>query len=240
MVLDVVEGGRTERGTVMAALRLRLAPGWKTYWRAPGDAGIPPQISWQGSRNIRAVAVHWPAPEVFTQYGLRSVGYEDQLVLPVEITPKDAAAPVHMKGRMDIGVCEDVCLPSTLHFDDPVSPDAARSPVIAAAMASRPFSAAQAGVTTATCTLRPVNNGLELTARITMPSAGTPEEAVVEPGNPEIWASDPDTSRAGDVLTLTSTLIHVDGGTFALDRSALRFTVLGDRHAVDIRGCTSG
>ena len=238
--VSVIEGGKTQNGTVLAALHLKLADGWKTYWRAPGDAGIPPSFSWTGSRNIRNVQITWPTPEVFHQYGMRSIGYQNQLVLPLEITPADPSAPVKVKGRMDLGVCLDVCIPSTVRFNETVMSDAARSPTIAAALAARPFTAQEAGVRRVTCSIRPTENGVEVTAKISMPSAGSVEEAVVEPGAPEIWASDPTTKRSGDVLTLTSTLVHVDGGAFGLDRSDLRFTILGNRHAVDIRGCDAG
>ncbi|MFY8145805.1 MAG: protein-disulfide reductase DsbD domain-containing protein, partial [Rhodobacter sp.] len=57
---EVLPGWRTEQGTHMAALRLTLAPGWKTYWRSPGDAGIPPLFNWSGSQNLSGVRVHWP------------------------------------------------------------------------------------------------------------------------------------------------------------------------------------
>jgi len=83
--IEVLDGGLTKRGTHQAALRLTLADGWKTYWRVPGEAGIPPQIGWGRSRNVKAVSLSWPTPQVFDVSGLRSIGYKHQLVLPVEI-----------------------------------------------------------------------------------------------------------------------------------------------------------
>ncbi|MCX8508161.1 MAG: protein-disulfide reductase DsbD family protein, partial [Rhodobacteraceae bacterium] len=50
---EILPGWRTESGSQMAALRLTMAPGWKTYWRAPGDAGIPPRFDWTGSANLK-------------------------------------------------------------------------------------------------------------------------------------------------------------------------------------------
>ncbi|MEM9552608.1 MAG: protein-disulfide reductase DsbD domain-containing protein, partial [Pseudomonadota bacterium] len=73
--VEVLDGGETAHGTVMTALRLTLADGWKTYWRAPGDAGIPPSFNWRGSRNVGEVAITWPTPQVFNDYGMRSIGY---------------------------------------------------------------------------------------------------------------------------------------------------------------------
>ena len=80
---EVLPGWRTENGDHMAALRITLNPGWKTYWRAPGDAGIPPLLDWSGSGNLESAEVTWPTPEVFSQNGMRSIGYTEELVLPV-------------------------------------------------------------------------------------------------------------------------------------------------------------
>ncbi len=238
--LDILDGGLTRDGTYIGAIRLSLADGWKTYWRAPGDAGIPPQFDWNGSGNIADISITWPAPHVFDQNGVRSIGYQDQLVLPVEITPKNPAKSVRLQGTMDLGVCKDVCIPRALDFDHTLDPDAARNPAIAAALAQRPYSADEAGVAKASCELRPTADGMQIEARITMPSAGGQEHAVIEAGNPEIWASQPETVRQGNSLIARSELVSNSGQPFALDRSEVRITVLGSTHSVDIRGCSAG
>ncbi len=238
--LDILDGGRTANGTYMGALRLTLKDGWKTYWRAPGDAGIPPQFDWNGSRNVGDVSITWPAPDVFDQNGLQSIGYEDQLVLPVEITPKNPAKPVRLRGEMDLGVCKDVCIPERLDFDHTLDAEAGRNPAIAAALAQRPFSAREANVSAARCSLTPTADGMQIEARVTMPSAGGQEIAVIEPGNPVLWASQPKTVRQGGTLIATAEVINASGAPFALDRSEIRITVLGANHAVDIQGCTAG
>jgi hypothetical protein len=104
-------------------------------------------------------------------------------------------------------------------------------------MASSPYSASEAGVTSATCSLSAIDGGLRISATIKMPHAGGTEFAVIEAGDPQIWASQAQTRRDGGQLTATSDLIHVSQGSFALDRSAVRITVLGGKHSVDIRGC---
>ncbi|WP_170516712.1 protein-disulfide reductase DsbD domain-containing protein [Ruegeria atlantica] len=238
--LDVLDGGRTANGTYLGALRLTLKDGWKTYWRAPGDAGIPPQFDWNRSQNVGDVAITWPAPHVFVQNGLQSLGYADQLVLPVEITPSDPAKPVRLRGEMDLGVCKDVCIPETLDFDHTLDADAGRNPAIAAALAQRPYSAKEAQVTAASCHLTPTSDGMRIEAHVTMPSAGGREVAVIEPGNPTLWASEPETTRQGGTLVAISEVISASGGPFALDRSDIRITVLGANHAVDIQGCSAG
>jgi DsbC/DsbD-like thiol-disulfide interchange protein len=238
--LDILDGGRTTQGTYMTAVRVTLDDGWKTYWRAPGDAGIPPQFDWNSSDNVGNVSITWPTPDVFVQNGLQSIGYEDQLVLPVEITPKNPDQPVHLKGTMDLGVCKEVCIPAQLDFDHRLNADAGRNPAIAAALAQRPYSAKEARVAQASCRLTPTSDGMQIEARVTMPSAGGQELAVIEPGNPTLWASQPDTERQGDTLVATSEVISASGAPFALERSEIRITVRGANHAVDIKGCSAG
>ncbi len=238
--LDILDGGRTAKGTYLGAVRVTLQDGWKTYWRAPGDAGIPPQFDWTSSDNVGDVSITWPAPDIFDQNGLQSIGYEDQLVLPVEITPANPAKPVHLKGTMDLGICKDVCIPERLGFDHTLNADAGRNPTIAAALAQRPYSAKEARVSGAHCSLTPTSDGIKIEARVTMPSAGGQEIAVIEPGDPTLWASQPYTSRQGDTLVATSEVVSAYGAAFALNRSAIRITVLGENHAVDIQGCSAG
>lgn len=234
--LEVLDGGLTSRGTYMAALRLTLPEGWKTYWRSPGEAGIPPGFSWRGSRNLGAVEFTWPAPEVFSSGGFHSIGYLDELVLPVEITPKDPGKPVRLKGRMEFGVCKDVCVPADASFNHKVDAEAGRNPAIAAAMASRPYSAKEAGVQSASCRMQPIADGFRIEAHIKMPSAGGREYAVIEPGTPGLYLAGSGTKRQGSTLVATAEFL-TDGAAVALDRSQMRITVLGADHAVDITGC---
>lgn len=238
--IEVLDGGRTASGGYQTALRLHLSEGWKTYWRAPGEAGIPPQFDWRGSENVGGVAISWPTPVVFDQSGMRSIGYHDQLVLPIEITPARPDAPVRLRGQVEIGLCKDVCIPGTLDFDHRLDGAADRHPAIAAALAQRPYSEAEAGLRSATCRVTPSGDGMRIEAHLTMPSAGGREVAVIEPGSSTIWASETETTRRGEVLIAASDLVSVTGGAFALDRSMVRITVLGENHAVDIHGCTPG
>ena len=238
--LEVLDGGAGADGLHRAAIRLSLEPGWKTYWRAPGDAGIPPEFSWAGSQNMRSAQILWPTPEVFDQNGLRSVGYDRELVLPLEITPGQPGQAIRLRGRVELGVCREVCLPQTLSFDQRLDPATPRHPAIVAARSARPFTAREAGVRTVQCQVTPTAHGLAIEAHIRMPSAGGEEYTITESGDPQIWISQTDTRREGDTLIAAAELMHASARSFALDRSALRFTVLGRDHAVDIRGCSAG
>lgn len=236
--LDVLPGWDTAQGTRMIGLQITLDEGWKTYWRAPGDGGIPPQVLWQGSENISAAQFHWPVPEVFDQSGMRSIGYSNQVVIPVELHPAAPGQPARAAGELDIGVCDEVCIPVRLTFDVLVPPGGARTPAIISAMVDRPLTATEAGAGPITCTIVPGDNGLILTATIPLDATGGTEVVVVETSDPEVWVSEPDVTRQGRTLTAQADLVHMNGGGFALDRSGVRFTVLGRDRAVDLQGCT--
>ncbi len=238
--ISVLDGGQTADGQQLAALRLTLKDGWKTYWRAPGDAGIPPSFSWDGSRNLRSVDIVWPAPVIFDQGGMRSVGYIGQLVLPLIITPARTGEKLRLKGEIDFGVCKDICVPARLSFSGELDPAAKRNPAIAAALAQRPFSAREAGVRSATCAVRPSADGMRIETRIDLPKARGKEVVIVEPGNPNLWASEMSSRRQGRALVSVGEVIHGEGRSFALNRSDIRITVLSRGHAVEIDGCTPG
>ncbi|WP_300513281.1 protein-disulfide reductase DsbD domain-containing protein [Aliiroseovarius sp.] len=235
----MLPGWREADGTHMAALHVALGDGWKTYWRAPGDAGIPPSIDWSGSRNLASVSYKWPLPEVFEQNGLRTIGYQRELVLPIQITPRDPSAPVTLKARVTLGVCRDVCLPKQsllkVELPNPGAPDAR----ISRAMGRRPDTAAEAGVSAVRCQVTPSADGLEITAHLTLPRQGGKEVVVMETGNPEIWVSEAQVTRRGPTLTASAELVPPPGTPMVLDRSALRFTVLAEGRGVDVLGCGS-
>lgn len=235
---DILTGWRTASGDHVAALRIRLQDGWKTYWRAPGDAGVPPVFDWSRSGNLSAADITWPTPTVFTQSGMRSIGYKSEVILPLTLAPKRDDRPVKLRGTLDIGVCNDICVPQRLRVKATLPADAGkRDPRIAAALAAQPFTAREANLRDMRCRISPTSKGLALALEIDMPSAGAPEETVVEAGLPGIWVAEPKTRRKGGTLRVETTLQHVSGQSFMLDRSALRVTVLGTHHAVDILGC---
>ncbi len=239
--LEVLPGWRMTDGQHMAGLKLTLADGWKTYWRAPGDAGVPPMFDWGRSGNLAGVEMVWPAPVVFAQNDMRSIGYKHGVTLPLRLTPKRAGRNIRLKGIVDIGICKEICVPRRIKIDVTLPTDATRPvPAIAAAMAARPLSGNEAGLRSARCDIAPAGKGFDLKVTLTMPTAGGKEFAVVETGNPLIWVPEAETARRGETLVIKTSLQHVADQSFFLDRSAIRITVLGSRHSVDIRGCTSG
>lgn len=234
----VLPGWQTPRGDHVTALRLTLAPGWKTYWRSPGDAGIPPEFDWRASDNLEGVMLHWPTPHVFTQNGMRSVGYKHEIILPLTVRPARTGQPVQLRGTIQIGICKDICVPVALDISGLLTEgENTRNPQITAALSNQPVTARKGGVKQVRCEVSAAANGLKIRAAVTLPDTGGTEEAVMETADPQVWVSEPVTHRTGDTLWIEAEMEHVSGRAFALDRSGVRLTVLGARRAVDIMGC---
>jgi DsbC/DsbD-like thiol-disulfide interchange protein len=97
---------------LLGGIAVQLDPGWKTYWRSPGDSGVPPRFDFSKSDNIEAVTVLWPAPTKFDDgAGGFSLGYHDQVVLPLRIVPKSNDKPVTLRANINYAVCEKICIP---------------------------------------------------------------------------------------------------------------------------------
>jgi DsbC/DsbD-like thiol-disulfide interchange protein len=104
--------GSRSGAVLLGGIAFQLQPGWKTYWRTPGDSGVPPRFDFSKSDNVEAVTVLWPAPLKFDDgAGGVSLGYHDQTVLPLRIVPKNVDKPVVLRATINYAVCEKICIP---------------------------------------------------------------------------------------------------------------------------------
>jgi DsbC/DsbD-like thiol-disulfide interchange protein len=114
------EGGASP--TLRAGVEIRLNKGWKTYWRYPGDSGVPPRFSFARSENVKGVAVKWPAPHRFSDGGGFSIGYKDHVIFPLAVEPADQAKPVTLRLDLDYAICEKLCVPAEAKAELELSP----------------------------------------------------------------------------------------------------------------------
>src|SRR5437763_16198728 len=104
--------GSRSGGGLLGGLAFQLQPGWKTYWRTPGDSGVPPRLDFSKSDNVEAVTVLWPAPTKFDDgAGGHSLGYKQQVVLPLRIVAKNNDKPVTLRAHLSYAVCDKLCIP---------------------------------------------------------------------------------------------------------------------------------
>ena len=102
------EGG----AQILAGVQIKLNEGWKTYWRNPGDSGLPPSFDWSESKNLKSATVKWPAPHRFSDPYGTSIGYSKEVVFPVNVTPSRVGELVELKLKLEYAICKDICVPA--------------------------------------------------------------------------------------------------------------------------------
>lgn len=222
---------RTEAGSWMTALRLELAPGWKTYWRSPGDSGVPPRFDWTGVTNLDRAQTHWPRPEVIDSAGERTLGYHDALVLPIELAPAAPGRAPAGRVEIELGLCLNVCVPADLTLALPQAADSP-DPRIAAALAEVPVPVEAA----LTCTLTDIADGVRVAASVGQTPKGD-TAAALELGRPEVWVSAPEVTAENGGLTATADFVPPAAKPFPLDPAEVRLTLIGPEGAVEYQGC---
>jgi len=113
---DIVSGGKT-----LVGLELDMPADTKTYWRIPGETGIPTQFDFAGSSGVSTPVVLWPYPQLDATEGFRNYVYHGHLVLPVQLTVDGAAT---LDTAVTLGVCSDICVPAQASFSLPLRADA--------------------------------------------------------------------------------------------------------------------
>src|ERR687898_255950 len=110
--------GSRSGAVLLGGIAFQLQPGWKTYWRNPGDSGVPPRFDFSKSDNVEAVTVLWPAPRKFDDgAGGTALGYKHQVVLPLRIVAKNADKPVTLRSEINYAVCDKLCIPVEAHAE---------------------------------------------------------------------------------------------------------------------------
>jgi DsbC/DsbD-like thiol-disulfide interchange protein len=107
----LVAGARQTR-SYLAGVEITLADEWKTYWRNPGDAGVPPIFDWMGSTNVASIKTLYPAPSRIPESAAETIGYKGAVLFPVVVTPQDVGKPVELKLLLEFGICREICIPA--------------------------------------------------------------------------------------------------------------------------------
>jgi suppressor for copper-sensitivity B len=102
-----------EQELIRLGIEIEMTKNWKTYWRMPGDSGLAPAVDWAGSSNLKDSELMWPAPHRFSAFGFDNFGYKDKVIFPVEVTVEKTGAALDLKAKLDLLVCDDICVPST-------------------------------------------------------------------------------------------------------------------------------
>jgi DsbC/DsbD-like thiol-disulfide interchange protein len=170
-----------------AGIEIKLKPGWHTYWRYPGDSGVPPRFSFSGSDNVATVKVLYPAPHAFTDDAGTTIGYKGNVIFPLRVFPRQQDRPVTLHLKIEYAVCEKLCVPveanAVLKLPGEAGPNDATL-AAAEAMVPKPVSAAEAGLTARIAS----DNKIKPLVFVDLAaSTGLPVELFVEGPTPE-WA----------------------------------------------------
>ena len=114
LVSAVTATGAAE--TVPLGLHFKMDKGWKIYWRSPGDAGFPPRIKWAGSGNVADARLAWPVPERFQLLDVETIGYKNEVVLPLTLRPATPGAAIDFAATVDFLTCDQICVPHTVRL----------------------------------------------------------------------------------------------------------------------------
>ncbi len=140
----LIASGKLEDGKYQAGLEFLLEPGWHTYWRYPGEAGIPPQITLSDADNLEDLKVLYPVPEHYDDGFSRSIVYHGGIVLPMQVVPADPRDPVRLSVDVFFGICKDICVPGDASLSLDLTPgseaDTVAAKLIARDLAAVPLS----------------------------------------------------------------------------------------------------
>ncbi|MDA8250690.1 MAG: protein-disulfide reductase DsbD family protein [Rhodospirillales bacterium] len=219
-------------------LQLRLSPGWHTYWRTPGDAGVAPTIDWKGSENLAGVAIAWPAPQRLPPLGgLETVGFVDGVVLPITVTLAHPGAALHLHAEVDYASCKEVCIPYHASLDLTLPPGLAQpgpeAKLIATARARVPGDFAAAGLTLRGAVVAPAKDGAVLSVRLASTGAPLRSPDLLVEGTPDLSPGRPESALAegGRAATLR---VPIRGTTSAsLAGKPLHLTVVDGARAAE-------
>lgn len=239
--VSLLSGWESADGARIGAIRVSLAPGWKTYWRVAGETGLPPSIDWEDSSNLASVQYFWPRPELISSKGTTILGYQDELILPVRFEPLNVGEEMRLSAALEIGVCNEICVPvsARLQSESGDGPDDENF-LIELAMDSVPEAAESLGIPPANCHLSGSDDEYRLQTEIELPSGtGKTEYVVVESPDSDLWFMNTDSSQNGRRLVTNTAIVSLSGDGKP-DLSSLTITLLANSWAVEITGCSSG
>ncbi|NZD60259.1 cytochrome C biogenesis protein [Rhizobium sp. WYCCWR 11290] len=108
-------------GKIRAALQIEPKPGWITYWKEPGNSGIPPQITIAAESGVTLDAIAYPVPKHFFKGAIEDIAYEAPVTLPLSLTAV-GKGPVTIDAVAFIGICKDICIPFQANFQLKLGP----------------------------------------------------------------------------------------------------------------------
>ena len=249
--ITLIDSGEMRDGVRMAGLEINLQPDFKTYWRTPGDSGLPPVFDWARSKNIRQVDVLWPVPQRFDDQAGSSIGYEGKTILPLAVRLTDPSQEAVLALNLSYGVCKSICIPVKSEATLRLPPGGRSLPgaaIIQKAMAAVPISAKlDSGAVPGIVAAKLIKDGVKwaLEAETMVPEGGKIIDLFVE--GPDSWlfgASVPiatGKAQAPGVNRIVYRAPLEDAPTgFKAEGTQLILTIASDKEATETAGTLDG
>jgi DsbC/DsbD-like thiol-disulfide interchange protein len=180
--------GSRNGAVLLGGVEIKLEHGWKTYWRTPGDSGVPPRFDFSKSENVEAVTILWPTPMKFDDgAGGFSIGYKKDVLIPLRVALKNPDKPVILRVHLDYAVCEKLCVPVESQIELPfVSVASTEDSTLSAAMDTVP-KPANVGDTNP-LTIRDVKRSGDKRVEVDVASPGDKDVTLFVEGPTPDWA----------------------------------------------------
>ena len=238
--VDIIRGWRQSDDIHIAAINIKLEDGWKTYWRVPGIGGIAPILNWEKSKNIKNISQIWPTPNIYNEYGLQTIGYKDELLLPLQIQPIDKKQPIHLSVTIDFGICSDVCVPiqTTVEKRLPERTSIGKKNILDT-LEKAILSGKKSPFKIVKCNIIPIKDGFEVNAFFEgLTSFDKDTLGVVEyPVKQNGWINQKASLVSGNQLNVHATVYNKS--IHFIDRSDLTLTIFTKNKAFEFDGCIS-
>lgn len=236
--ISFLNGWRDTDGYHYGAIKIELEDGWKTYWRSPQGAGIPPILVMHQAHNITDVQIMYPRPNLYWEFGEQVLGYTDGVTFPIRFKLDDVDDVAALQSELMFGVCKDVCVPMEFNFAAQLSADDSQgTQEIRSALADGPKRAETVGAGMTSCQIIPDDQSYTLSADLKWSSSESPVFAVVEYPNDAFWVTPVETHMSNGALGLKATVKYYGTGSGFLQRDAIRVSILTDSYLVEFRGC---
>ena len=238
--VDIIRGWRQSDDIHIAAINIKLEDGWKTYWRVPGIGGIAPILNWEKSKNIKNISQIWPTPNIYNEYGLQTIGYKDELLLPLQIQPIDKKQPIHLSITIDFGICSDVCVPiqTTVEERLPERTSIGKKNILDT-LEKAILSGNKSPFKIVKCNIVPIKDGFEVNAFFEgLASFDKDTLGVVEyPVKQNGWINQKASLISSNQLSVHATVYNKS--IHFIDRSDLTLTIFTKNKAFEFDGCIS-
>jgi DsbC/DsbD-like thiol-disulfide interchange protein len=239
--VEYIHGWTENNYDIQGAIHFRLSPGWKTYWKNPGPLGVRPIFDWTQSHNIEKIEFLWPTPEIFEQYGVRTIGYKDYLTIPIKIIKINPVENLELKMNIEFGVCSDICLLKKAKIDIPEVPIGSpkNSKLINDAINSVPSKVIDQTISQYACVIQISDDNIILTFTAQLLQEPTAKPAMIlEYTIAGLYPQDQKTTVKEQEISVEASLTNISNTMGIIERDQIRAILIMNDKGFQLNGCS--